>query len=353
MKIALILSSNIKYSPYLEIFRKYLLANNIDFDVVSWDRESLNENDGIVFKYAAPNTRSKVGKLWGYYKFARFAREVIKRGKYDKLIVFGSAIGVFMYDFLNKYYRNKFWFDYRDLTIEQKFMGRFKKMLDISSYISISSPGFKSVIPSGYDFLISHNFDIDQVRSIMAQGRVEATISERMVVSNIGIIRDYESNLAVIKALANDSSFLVKFIGRGYSAEDLQKYTIDNQINNVDFHGFYLKKDESDFYSNSDFINIFLPRIPSHSTPMANRFYQALLFRKPMIVTNRSTQGEYVELYDLGLSVENCSDLAARLKKYRDNFDSDLFDAKCTALLTQFVADYNRFEEKLSEFTSK
>lgn len=353
MKIALILSSNIKYSPYVGIFKKVLEANNVDFDIISWDRESLNENEGIIFKYPAPNTRSKSRKFRDYYMFSRFAKRVVKQGKYDKLIVFGAAIGVFMYDFLNKYYRNDFWFDYRDLTIEQKFMGRFKKLLDISSYISISSPGFKSVIPTGYDFIISHNFDIEQVRNAMGLDSIKTKISEPMVVSNIGFIRDYESNLAVMKALANDPSFVVKFVGRGYSAEDLQKYARENHIKNIDFHGFYLKKDEGDFYCNSDFINIYLPRIPSHSTPMSNRFYQALLFRKPMIVTNRSTQGEYVEQYDLGLSVEDCSDLSVRLKRYRDNFDAELFDRKCKELLIRFVADYDRFEAKLLEFLGK
>lgn len=350
MKLGLILATNIKLNPYIEIFRKVLDEHGIDYEIISWDRESLGEEDGIVFKYPAPNKRGKIGKFIDYYKFSSFAKKIITHRKYDKLIVFGAAIGVFMYDFLNKSYSKNFWLDYRDLTIEQQFMGRFKKLCDISSYISISSPGFKEVFPAQYDFILSHNFDIDEARVTLKQNVGYKRVSNPIVVSTIGSIRDYGVSIDIIDSLKNKSDFTVNFIGKGPSAEALMQYVKDNDISNVKFSGFYLKKDEGKFYDVADMINIYLPRIPSHSTPMANRFYKALMFRKPMIVTNRSTQGDYVEKYQLGLSIEDCSNLPDQIRKYINTLDGEAFVERCNDLLKEFVTDYNNFYAKLVNF---
>lgn len=355
MKIALILSSNIKLNPYIEIFRKLLQQNNIDFDIISWDRESLDEQEGIIYKYPASNTRSVVCKIVDYYKFSCFVKKIIRTNKYDKLIVFGAAIGVFMCNYLNKYYRNKFWLDYRDLTIEQKFMRRFKKLCDISQYISISSPGFEKAFPSKYDFILSHNFDIDEVRQAVSNKSLadNENISKRPYrVATIGGIRDYCANVEVIGSLKNNPEFELYFIGRGPQAEPLNQYVQQNGINNVSFQGFYLKKDEWQFYQQADFINIYYPRIKSHETALSNRFYKSMIFCKPMIVTNRSTQGEYIEKYGLGLSLEDCSLLPVQIEEYMSNFNAKLFSDKSNELLIQFIADYDNFKVKFLEFIS-
>lgn len=350
MKIGLILSSNIKLNPYIEIFRKVLNEQNIEYDVISWDRESLGEKDGIVFQYSAPNTRNKLRKLVDYYRFSNFAQKVIKRNRYDKLIVFGAAIGVFMYDFLNKYYCRKFWFDYRDLTIEQQFMHRFKKLCDISSYISISSPGFRKAFPEEYDFILSHNFDIDEVKAAIKTEVLPQKTMKQICISTIGGIRDYAANVEVIESLKNNLEFKLRFIGKGPCSESLTNYVTENRIKNVEFKGFYQKKDEWLFYEQTDMVNIYYPRIKSHETALSNRFYKSMIFRKPMIVTNRSTQGYYIEKYELGLSLENCIGLSDQIKQYITSLDSIAFSDKCNLLLNEFVADYDNFYDKLLKF---
>ncbi len=350
MKLGLLLSTNLKMAPYVDIFCKILDEQKIDYDLISWDRESLSEERGIVFNYPAPNTRSKIGKMLDYYKFSRFAKSVIKRNKYDKLIVFGAAIAVFMYEFLEKYYPNRFWFDYRDLTIEQNFMRRFRKVCDISSYISISSPGFKKVFPAKYDFILSHNFDIHEVRAALKNNKAVNFNTKSIIISTIGSISHYDANVQVINSLKNNEDFQLKFIGKGPSANSLAKFVEENHIKNVEFNGFYLKNDEWKFYQQTDMVNIYLMKIPIQSTPMANRFYKSLIFRKPMIVTKHSTQGEYVEKYDLGLAIEDCSELSDQIKKYLSNLDRDAFIQRCNNLLSEFVKDYDRFQEKLIKF---
>lgn len=354
MKIALLLSANIKLNPYVEIFRKVIDEKGIKYDVISWDRESLDENDGIVYQCPAPNTRGKIGKMMDYYKFSCFAKKIIRRNKYDKLIVFGAAIGVFMYEFLFKHYKNSFWFDYRDLTIEQSFMNRFKKVCDISEYISISSPGFMTAFPAQYDFILSHNFDINEARETLARSpKISKNCSSPIIVSTIGGIRDFNANQEVIDNLKDKDDFQLHFIGKGPSAEPLLNYVIQNKIQNVHFQGFYLKADEWRFYQQTDLVNIYYPRIKSHETALSNRFYKSLIFRKPMIVSNRSTQGDYVEKYQLGLSVEDCLNLPSQIKEFLASYNPEEFANRCDKLLEEFVADYDNFYFKFTEFIKK
>lgn len=350
MKIGLILAANIKLCPYVEIFKKVLDSNDINYDVISWDRESLGEDEGIVFHYSARNTRNILGKVIDYYKYASFVKKEVLKSKYDKLIVFGGAIGVFMYGFLKKYYSGRFWFDFRDLSIEQKFMSRFKKMCDISYCISISSQGFKKVFPAQYDFVISHNFDIDIVRSVIGQHSTFPMVDGPIIVSTIGQIRDYQANMQVVSALQNLDDFSLNFIGRGIASKALEYYVKKNKVQNVYFQGYYSKEEEADFYIQSNFINIFQSRVRKEMTLMSNRFYLALIHRKPLIVTDGSTQGEYVQKYKLGLSVVNCRDISYKIRRYIDSFNEDEFISSCDKLLIDFASDYDNFYTNLLMF---
>lgn len=354
MKIGLILASNIKLNPYINIFTKILDEKEVDYDIISWDREGLNEQKGYVYQYHAPNTRSKIGKLYDYYKFYKYSSSIINSEKYDKLIVFGAALGVFMYDFLKKKYSNKFWFDYRDLTIEQKFMGRFEKLLNIASYTTISSPGFKEVLPMGYDYILSHNFDIEQVRHALDScDKIKVFNQSNITVSTIGSIRDYVVSVELIDSLKNNNNYSVNFIGKGPSSQLLSDYVRQNSIENVYISGYYDKKDESDLFRNSDIINIYLPKIPSHSTPMANRFYNALINKKPMIVTTKSTQAYYIEKYNLGISVDNCLDISNKIEHYLSHQDPQIFYENTQILLKEFLEDYNLFSKRFNEFINE
>jgi len=355
MKLAIVHSGQIKRCPHIQIFRTVLSRLNVGYDIICWDRDEKCDTEGIICNHKCPTGSSQLKKLWSYYKFTEFAIKTIRRNQYDKLIIIGSPIGICLYNFLKQNYPYKFWLDYRDLSIEQKFRRRFKKLLDISEYISISSPGYKKVLPKGYKFILSHNLDVDIVKKILSEDlKISSakTTKRPIVVSTIGYLRDTQVNIDIIEGLKNNNKFQVRFIGDGPAGSVLRTYVENNKIKNVDFIGMYERENEHLFYETTDFVNIYMPTA-LRSTLMTNRIYNALLYKKPVIVAANSTQSEYVEKYNLGIAVEDCNNLAEKIEKFEAEIDEIKYIENCNILLNEFVDDYNLFEKKMIDFIQK
>ncbi len=352
MKIGLILPTNLYFAPYINIYTKILDSKGIQYDIISWDRAGVNENFGVVFKYYSPFGRSKVRKLFDYYKYVRFAINQIKEKKYDKLIIFGSQTGLFMFFFLRKNYAKKILFDYRDLSIEQFLKRIFCKFLNLSSLNVISSPGFKQYLPKGYNYILSHNFQIESIENVLKSAECDQTVSfnEKINIMTIGALRDYEVNSELMEALKNDDRFFLNFIGKGIAETSLRNYASKSFIENVNFHGYYNKSDEEIFVKDADFLNIYYPQIKTHSSALSNRFYIALLYKKPMIVTKNSIQGNYVEKYNLGISIENCDNLKSKIESYIEHFNEKEYLQNSTLLLKSFTTDYYIFVQNIDFF---
>ena len=351
MKIGLIVPNNIWFCPYINIYTRILKSNNIKYDIISWNRDGQIE-EGI--QYNGRILNNKIGKIISYMLYASFIKRHVQREHYDQLIVFGAQIGIFISNFLKKKYRGKYLFDYRDLSIEQIkiFKTRFVSVLENSVAIFISSPGFIKCLPKGFDYIISHNFDIEKVKSPLFSNKNYSN-DDKIRVLTIGGIRDYVSNEEIIRALANNEKFELYFVGKGPESDRLKKYVETHNINNVFFHGYYKKEEEADFIKKADFMNIYYPKIITHETALSNRFYNALIFNKPMLVTANSIQGEYVEKYNLGLSIDNCVELDKKIIDYLSSEHIKHIQENSKRLLAAFIDDYHRFEKVVFSFLEK
>lgn len=352
MKIGLIIPANKWFCPFVNIYTKILENNNIQYDIISWNRDGEERPEGIQFNFHC--SKNRIGKLLSYMAFAKFVKSQVLLNKYDKLIVFSSQVGIFIRNFLKHYYSKSYIFDYRDLSIEQNklFKPLFNKVLSNSFANIISSPGFKEFLPRNFEYIISHNLDITKALKRISVNDEKRIIkaSSKIKVLTIGGIRDFSSNVEIIKALANDSRFEVFFVGKGPESEHLKQFVVENKIRNVFFHGYYNKEEEADFIDKADFMNIYYPKIHTHRTALSNRFYTSLIYNKPMIVTSGGIQGQYVERYNLGLSIENCVDIDKKLEAYLLSESMDDFAKNAKLILYEFVHDYNVFESKVLEF---
>ena len=349
-KVALVVPNNVWFCPYVSIYIEVLKAHHVDYDIISWNRDGKKE-DSIQFNYK-PKSRNPLMLLWAYQKFALFAKKIIKKNGYDKLIVFTPQSGIFLGSFLKKEFRGKYIFDYRDLSIEQNiyFKRPFLKVLRYSYANVISSPGFKKFLPVGFNYILSHNFNVENVRKALEeQGEVKLNRNPIDVLT-IGGIRDYETNVQVLEHLLNVDGFTVRFVGKGPSAANLQKRSEELNASNVYFEGYYPKEKENVYVSESSFLNIFYPRKPSHDSAISNRFYNSLIYHKPMITTKYTTQGDYAETYKVGVALENCNNLPYILKSYLETMDTQQFCLNCNQLLTVFLKDYEVWEKMVIEF---
>ncbi|MBR4389968.1 MAG: capsular biosynthesis protein [Prevotella sp.] len=357
MRIGLLLPLNISYAPYLRIYTNILdKMDGVEYDIIYPDKKGLHEPAKHYFDVQTEDRVSKLKKVIYYYQYSRFLVRVLKQERYDKLIVFGQQVAVFIHRYLSREYKGKFIIDYRDLGLDQKCKGIFRQILGSCAHIIISSPGFKKYLPEGENYILSHNFDINILREALKDVRTEPyQLSQnkgKLEILTIGSIRDYEQNSAVIEALGNNDRYHLTFAGRGYAAADLERFAKEHHVENIVFTGYYDKSTEPDIISQTTFLNIFYPRRPTHETAISNRFYNSLIFRKPMITTVGTIQGNYTEKYNLGLAITNTDNLSERLEDYYQTFDSVEFEKQRTRLLNEFKRDYDIFENIVKKFAS-
>lgn len=91
--------------------------------------------------------------------------------------------------------------------------------------------------------------------------------------------------MKLLQSLGGNDDYRLTFAGRGDTDASLKEYALSHNMGNVDFTGFYKEENEAEIVKKCDFINIFFPNDIKHSTIMSNRFYLALIHKKPMIVT--------------------------------------------------------------------
>lgn len=350
MKVAIVFASNLWFAPYIQNYTKLFDQWRINYELIYWDRFQEEPNKPNVFSYIP--RKGRLTKFLDYYRFARFIKKRIISEKFDKIIMSGPQTALLMRSFLTQTYKGRYILDYRDLSIEQNpvMKWRYRKLLDNSFVNVISSPGFADYLPQGYKFLISHNFDIDHVKKALASD-IPPFSHKPIKILTIGGIRDYSSNSEVIISLSNVENLQMDFVGKGSSKEALEKLANEIGAKNITFTGYYDKRDEAEIVLRSSFMNIYYPKIKTHSSALSNRFYNSLMYCRPMIVTKGSVQGDFAEKYQVGIAVNSANQILDEINGWVKNADFTQYQANCKKLLREFLKDYESFKESVFNFT--
>ena len=273
MKIALILPGSLWYAPYVRIYTRILERQKVDYSIISWNREGDDKPEGFQYNVRCESGHGSAG-FSAYRGYIKFIKSTVRNQCFDRLIVFGPQMTCLLSTFLFTRFRGRYMIDYRDLSIEQKpgFKQLFAIMLKYSCANVISSPGFKRCLPRR-KYYLSHNFDESAVNEALTNTSAENSfnIENGIDILTIGAIRDYSSNIEVTKAIANNSDFTLRFVGRGQgTVELLQAYCDEVQASNVKFVGGYDKSEEAAYVRSCAFMNIFYPRVITHDTAVSN-----------------------------------------------------------------------------------
>ena len=352
MKAAIIILGNQWVCPYVNTYRRIFDKLGCSYDVILWDRDGSDASAPIRYSSGKANLNNPIVKAWHYLRYADFIKKTISENGYDRLVVSGPHLAILLSGVLRNRYKGRYVIDYRDISVEQHLLlgGVYSKVLEKSFCNVISSPGFKNYLPHEYDYLVSHNFDYNLACSALRGSLPLWKAGSVIDVMTIGYIRNYDSNVRVIQALGGDSGYRLKFVGRGDAALALESYARANGLDNVEFSGFYEKKDEAAIVGACDFINIFFPNDVVHSAIMSNRFYLALIHKKPVIVTEGSVQAAYVKEYGLGVVTDGGEGLSDEIGRYLSSFDYAEFCNKCNELLAVFVKEHQALERALADF---
>jgi len=351
MRIALLLPNNSRLAPYLRYYTNIFEKEKLAYDIIKWNRTGLDEEDEFTFKNVR-NHNSPLNKVINYREFRDFIESKLNKRTYQKIVVFSCQLGVLLYSFLERNYKNKYVLDIRDYSsFTFLFRKKFIALINNSNSVFISSHGFRNWLPPNKPYIISHNIDLKMIKK--NQTKCYSETEEVYQVDTIGAIRDYNSNFKLVKSLKNHKKFTMSFIGYGYAIPLLKKTVSEKRIKNVSFLGAYEKENEVNFLKNTDFINIIQDKNKESNCATANRLYLSAILQIPCIVRNNTEHGRLVKKYKLGVIIDNYKNLSNSLLNFKQGNNEKQFIRNCEIFLKEVKNDYLKFENAVINFIAE
>lgn len=296
-KIALIGFHNLYLMQFLYKYIDILDENNIEYDVIYWDRDmdssiKVRTFNGckIAFQYKMSNYQAKHKKILGFVKCLRFMLKTIRKNQYDKMILLTTQTALPLYMLSETVRKTQFIFDYRDITYERNSLCKkiIKKMIEKSEFTAISSQGFKSVLGDSSKFVVSHN-----------TSNLKSEWKKKQSASNIrlvywGMIRQLEFNKKICDAFGNASGFELVYHGEGEDS-DLKEYCKRNGYSNVKFTGRYTVDKIPVFASETDILMNMYENDKQQRLAVTVKLYDGIRFGLPMLVSKNSYMEEIMK----------------------------------------------------------
>lgn len=350
--VGVIFIGTLDVCPYFEKYENALFHANKPFEAILWQRDGIQRNYpagyNVFQKYTPPNSTT-FQKVMGFLSYAGFVRKTIKKKRYSKLILLSTLSAFVCYPGLVRRYKGKYVFDFRDMSYEYWSWYRriLKKIITNSAFTSVSSKGFIEELPS-FNYVISHNFRYSELE------KRQLTFSHKesdspLEITYIGGGRGDSINMQYCRAFGNDARFRLNIIGLGNDTQYLKDLV--KSYNNVKLQGRYDQKEKIALLEETDLLLYYYPDSYNNNKALANKFYDGLILRKPMIVNPRSFSGKLVQSRGLGIAVDIDDKNAGNIVyNYYKSIDPEVINARIDEMLDEVLEEDQFYVQKIDSF---
>lgn len=123
---------NMRYAPFLKMYENLLSSmSDVEYDVIYYNRDrslgEIQDSHHIALPWHGKGTLAapKIEKMANFVFYARDARKLLSKNKYDFVIVLTSFPAVLLANYLTNYYKGRYLIDIRDYT-QEKFKPYFE-----------------------------------------------------------------------------------------------------------------------------------------------------------------------------------------------------------------------------------
>lgn len=354
--IGIIFIGNLKYCPYLERYKEILDRNNIEYEVLYWNREASSKeypDNYIEYKKKSKLNKNSYLKLFDFIRYKLWLNRVLKIKKYDKLIILSTLSGIINYKILTKMYKGKYIFDIRDYSYENNtiFYALEKEIIKSSKFTCISSEGFKNFLPKQFDYLSVHNFNHNDIS--LTHDFTKKTKEQTLNFVWMGAVRYFNHQKKIIDKLKNDSRFNIIYHGSGAELEEYKIYCKQNKINNITFTGEYDNDKKYELLKNVDIINnsYMSPKIMEVKYAISNKFYDGLIYKIPQLVEPNTFKHSKVMEKGIGIAIDPEDEFFAdKLFRYYHGINEVEFKTNCSNELNNILEDDQHYINQILSF---
>ena len=339
-------------TPYSKLYEDTLKENNVEYDIIFWDRFSNGElehvgNEYIIHKICTLGG-NRLKKIIPMYNFRKVILNIISQNTYDRIIILNTLPAVLINDILLRKYQGNYVLDIRDYTYEKYsfYKNIVDKLIADSAFSTISSDGFRDFLADSDKLYVNHN--ISNIDAINKGADDRLSCKKNINIGYVGVVRFQNENLLMIEALKNNKQYKFSYYGYIHASCDMPKIIENKKYNNVSFNGAFNNDDKPMIYQTIDIVNAMYTNKDLNSRLcLPNRLYDCLIFKKPIIVPKGTYCARIVEQYNLGIAVDETVDIKKAIMNYINKFDSKKFNANSEQLLQKIFEDQKLIKDKI------
>ena len=352
--IGIVHNGDLKYCPYLKKYEDILIENNIEYEVLFWNRSAIEYNNSNYIPFDKPSElkENKLLKVRDFYCFRKWLLRMIAKKKYDKLIILSTLSGILIQRRLVRHYSCNYIFDIRDYSYEKfyPFYLMEKRIIRHSAFTTISSKGFCKFLPSDYPYVLTHN--ISECDEKSDRNFIKKDVKMINVVW-LGMVRYFEQQTMVMKKLSQDGRFNLWYYGAGAELYKFKQFASENKLKNVHFFGPYDNTDKAILLGKADIINNCYAVDIETKYALSNKFYDGIFYHIPQLVEPTTFKAELTERYNLGIALDPKQDsFADKLYEYYIKIDEENFIRSCENVKRMVLAEEEECLNKIKNFLS-
>lgn len=350
--IGIIHVGNVLKEPYFEKYKNILEENKKEYEIIMWDKCKDGDTSALpdnVYNFdLVDSNRGKIVKFINFMKYSRFVKRILKKRKYDKLIILTTLAAFMCKKELKGKYKGKYVYDFRDLSLERVgwFRKRVARIVKNSAFTCVSSDGFTKYLPS-HNYVKAHNFrysDLSQTKE-----KINYQKDKLIDLTYIGTSRGYEYNARLIEIFGSDPRFSLKIIGRFCDSPKVLE--LASLHKNVEVRGRYELSEKHEILSDMDILVNMNIESFNGLQAMANKYYDGIILKKPQLANINTFAGKQIEERGLGISLSfDDEHFADKVYQYWQNLNEEEFNEKAKKELELVLQEDKIYLSKIREF---
>lgn len=332
MKVLILSVADKRHMPMIAVYETYFHDNNIDYDIIRTSRYGSAEcsyQNIYEFEWIQSVNVSKMKKLIPLFHFCFFAKKIIKKNKYDFIVVWNENTAILFADLLLLKYKDRFCINVRDQSKSKLYRAAINMLVKKSCFSTIPSP---AGIPNNKKYVVLYNRDDNLLNCISPKNQLKKKGPLRIVF--LGFYhRAPKAFLRICEYLGNDSRYELVFAGRGFDTD--MKSIIGEKYTNVILDGPFEYETTAAYLEETDIINSYYYSDENPNENIKNAVgikesYIPMLYI-PGLIDDNTYWGELNKKYRFCFSVdeESIANLADNLYDWYMNLDFTILKQRC------------------------